>query len=237
MSNPRVLVTVHGYTGDAHQIRMMLPFYEHHKLPIVIFSPEDSPIVNVGPHICRHGGKRAYIGPLSLERQRRHLEMMLEYPFEYFLAHDSDSVCLSPLLPAYLFAEKNVLWSNEVSDAMHTRAADYPWPQLAFQPPYFFNRRVAEQLIAAAPRVPVDAKTPFIDWCMMSWSVEGKVNHKNFRDGVSCPTSDRNCAGHMARCVEGGAVMLHSIKKPIALAQMVNARKHYNRSRGFGNVL
>lgn len=234
----RFLVTVHGYAGDAHQVQNLLPYYEHHQMPIVILSPTDSPIAPMGPHICRHAGLREYIGAKSLERQRLQLEAMLDYPFDYFLSNDSDSVCITPRLPDYLFDSGDVLWSNEVSDAMHTRPDGYRWPQLAFQPPYFMSRRVVETLVKAAKYVKPDPKTPFIDWCMMAWAVQGNVRHKGFPDGVSCPTSDMHSARHMEGNVASrGAIFLHSIKTKPVIAQMANARRHWNRTRGRGLVL
>jgi len=228
--NPKTLVTVHGYAGDRHQIKNMLRYYEHHGCPVVIFSPEDSPIHAMGPHICRVGGKRAYIGPLSLERQRIHLQMMLEYKeFDWFLCNDSDSVCVASKIPTKLFQER-VLWSNEVSDEMHVRKPDYTWPRLAFQPPYLMPREVVQALVDIAPTVAVDSQTPFIDWCMMSWAIAGNIPHKNFPNGISCPTSDEHCLGVMVHHVERqGKIMCHSIKTARALTRVLNARMKFNR--------
>src|SRR2546425_10327489 len=105
INNPDTIIIVHCYDGDAAQVKFMMPHYEHHKCPIIIMSPEDAPVVKMGPHICRTGGKRAYVGPLSLERQRIHLQIMLEYPGKYFVCHDADSVCLEPQFPSYFYNE------------------------------------------------------------------------------------------------------------------------------------
>lgn len=233
--NPGLLVSVHGYEGDSHQIKNMLRFQEHHEAPVVIFGPEDSPIVKMGPHICRKVGKRQYIGALSLERQKLQLAALLEYPFDWFLSNDSDSLCLSPKLPAYVFERKDVLWSNVVSDAMHTRPEGYPWPQLAFQPPYFMHRDVIKKLISVD--VPADPKTPFIDWVMMAWAVAAKVPYANFRDGMSCPTSDDGSLAAMSDAVTNrGAIFVHSIKTPRALNQVVGCRRYYIRKFGDKSV-
>lgn len=229
VKNPaNVLVTVHGYFGDQHQIRHGLHVNEAHGCPIVIFSPIDSPITKMGPHICRAVGKRAYIGPLSLERQRLHLKAMLEYPFEYFLANDSDSYCLAPQIPKYLF-EEDVLWSNEVSDMMHHRdMTKYKWPRLAFQPPYFMSRSIVERLVEAAPTVECDPQTPFIDWCMMSWAIAGDIPHKNFRDGISCPSTTSDGFNLMRRMVRiEGKVMVHSVKHHAVLHRLQEERKFF----------
>jgi hypothetical protein len=233
--NPLTLVTVHGYYGDSAQIRNALRYYEHHGCSVVIMSPTDSPIQKMGPHICRFAGKRAYIGQLSIDRQYAQMRAMLDYPFEFFLANDSDSICISPKIPEYLYETPGVLWSNEVSDLMHQRKADYKWPRMAFQPPYFFSRSALEAMLATEGKFETDQQTPFIDWLMMAICHAGNIPHANYRDGVSCPTSDGHSRRHMStRIANHGAVMLHSIKTPIALQEMVSARYQYNRTQGRG---
>lgn len=227
--NEKTLVTIHGYAGDQHQIRNALPLYEHHNCSIVIFSPEDSPIKKIGPHICRFVGKRAYIGLDSLKRQELQLRAMLEYPFDFFLANDSDSVCLSPVLPSYLYAEPEVLWSNEVSDMMHVRPPGYTWPRLAFQPPYFMSRRVIERLLRVIDRVYTDAQTPFIDWAMMAWAIASGCPHNNYRDGASYPTTNSPEGFDVMRRVvrSQGKIFLHSIKEKRVLDALINDRHSY----------
>lgn len=211
--NPDTLVTVHGYAGDLNQVRWHLPFYEHHKCPVVIFSPENSKIEKMGPHICRFGGVRAYVGPESLERQKIHMQMMLEYPHEFFLANDSDSFCLSPKIPDYVYEEPDVLWSNEVSDMMHKRPDTYALPRLAFQPPYFFSRSVLERLLSVADDNIPDPQTPFIDHYMMQLAVASECPHKNYRDGISCPSTDPHSLSVMRDHVRNhGKIMVHSVK-------------------------
>ena len=231
--NDSTLVTVHGYAGDAHQIRQALPVYEHHKCPVVVFSPEDSPIKKMGPHIVRFVGKRAYTGPESLVRQKLQLQAMLEYKdFNWFLANDSDSMCLSPQLPAYLYRE-DVLWSNEVSDMMHHRAADYPWPRLAFQPPYFMSRRVIEWLLSVADKVPCEPQTPFIDWVMMAWAIAANCPHKNFINGASYPTRNSPEGLNVMRGVvrNHGKIFVHSIKDARVLRWLTQDHQLYLRGR------
>lgn len=233
--NPHTLVSCHGYFGDSAQIRGMLRYQEHHQCPLIIVSPVDSRIERLGPHICRFAGKRQYTGVLSLERQFAQLRVLLEYPFEFFLANDSDSLCISPKIPEYLYKDPVNLWSNEVSDLMHQRKPGYKWPRLAFQPPYFFSREILERMVKTEGTFEYDMQTPFIDWLMMAICVAGDIPHKNFRDGVSCPTSDNHSRQHMVNnIVKRGAVMLHSVKTPLALQEMVSARHQFNRIRGNG---
>jgi len=231
--NPRTLVTCHGYYGDSAQIRNMLKYQEHHQCPLVIMSPTDSPILKMGPHICRTAGQRAYIGQLSLDRQYAQMRAMLDYPFEYFLANDSDSLCISPKLPDFLYQD-DVLWSNEVSDLMHLRQPDYTWPRLAFQPPYFFSRGILERMIATEGKFKTDMQTPFIDWLFMAMAVAGEIPHRNYPNGCSCPTSDYNTRKHMCSQISRGAIMLHSIKTPLALMEAATARLQFSRTHGRG---
>ena len=118
---------------------------------------------------------------------------------------------------------------------MHQRKPGYKWPRLAFQPPYFFSRSILERLVKTEGTFEADMQTPFIDWLMMAICAAGDIPHKNYRDGVSCPTSDNHSRLHMVNnIVQRGAVMLHSVKTPLALQEMVSARHQFNRVRGNG---
>ena len=100
------------------------------------------------------------------------------------------------------------------------------------------GRSVVERLVEVAPKVATDQQTPFVDWCMMAWAVAKGIPYKNFRDGVSCPTSDYNSRRHMCSCITNhGAVMLHSVKTPIALQEAISARHQHSRSNGRGMSL
>lgn len=225
--NPKTLVSVHGYAGDQIQIEHAMPYFLHHDCPVVVLSPKDSPIVRVDAAptvICRQEGMRAYIGEPSLERQLLQMKALLDYPFEYFLMNDSDSVCVSPKIPEYIYREPEILWSNEVSDMMHNRLLSYRLPRLAFQPPYFISRRNIERILAVAKKVRTDRTTPFIDWAMMAWAIAAKIPHKGFLPVASCPTrAYQPGIDHMSALIrQHGAVMLHSIKDKPVLDHMVN---------------
>jgi hypothetical protein len=237
MLNPDTLVSIHGYVGDAAQIKTFLPYYLHHQTPVLILSPTDSPITSAEvpsrPTIkYQTGGLRAYVGQVSLDRQIEHLKILLQQKENYFLMHDSDSVCLSPELPRYLYNEPQVLWSNVVSDEMHPRDPEYPFPRLAFQPPYFCHRSVVEKLLTVADTVKGNPRTPFIDWCMMAWAVSAGVPYKTFPDGMSCPTNADN--REAVRCMrEGvgihGKIFLHSIKTREMMLAVGNDRVAFKR--------
>src|SRR6202040_3913014 len=104
--NENTRVVICCYEGDAHQLCM--PGYLQHGCPITVMSPDDSRVVIPGVD-CAHAGKRAYIGQDSLDRQLLHMELMLTYPEDHFLCHDSDSIVLDAKLPDYLYAEPDVV--------------------------------------------------------------------------------------------------------------------------------
>lgn len=232
------MISVHGYAGDVGQIKMMLPYYLHHRCPVCILSPEDSPITREMLPLrrelgFRHAGKRAYVGQLSLDRQIEHLKVLLQHPKEYnwFLMNDSDSVVLSAKLPAYLFSEPETVWSNVVSDAMHDahRPPDYPWPHLAFQPPYFMSRRAIERMLTVADSVKADPHTPFIDWCMMAWSVKAGLVYRSYPEGASAPTNIGSEAMRMMTELvdRHGRFFIHSVKSAESLKVLAWARIAY----------
>jgi hypothetical protein len=230
--NENTLVSVHGYAGDAHQIRAFMPAHEAHGCPIVIVSPDDSRIDNLSPHLCRFAGKREYIGVESLKRQVAHMKVLLEYPFEYFLANDADSFVVTPVIPRYVYQE-DVLWSNEVSDMCHKRPDSYKLPRLACQPPYFFSRRILERMVAAAETFNFEGhQTPFIDWLMMALPESAGIPHKGFRDGVSCPSTDAHSRNVMLNAVlREGRVFVHSVKSAQVYRMMMWARLQHEKRR------
>lgn len=236
--NPDTIVSVHGYAGDANQISLLLPYYGHHECPVIIVSPTDSPIrFEDRPGLsCVQAGLRAYIGQVSLDRQKLQMQLLLRnYPHRWFLMNDSDSVCLSAKLPDYLYERNDVLWSNIVSDATVHPMADrlkavpnYDFPQLAFQPPYFLHRSAMERLVQVADVVPGDPRTPFIDWCMMAWAVKSGVQYAGFREGASCGTNTPHGLECMLNTVRHeGKFFLHSVKTPSAFGAILQARKDF----------
>jgi len=194
--NPSTLIAIFGYgpsnvrptswdykhEGDVERIRMLLPYYEHHKCPVVILSPSDAPITELGPHICRQAGKRAYIGQESLDRQRLHLRILLEYPFEHYLLNDSDSCCFTPEIPKFLYEEPDTFWSNQITEP---RPHESIYPKIACHPPYFLSRETMQKMLSVADRVFADPITPFIDHFMLQLVCESGVQHKSFLDYIT----------------------------------------------------
>jgi hypothetical protein len=245
--NESTLVTVHGYSGDAAQVKMLMPYYKHHGCPVMVLSPDDAPITPelVGGDLTGvefiYSGKRAYIHQLSLDRQLLHLKAMYNDPrkFEWFLANDSDSVVLISELPRYLYSEKETVWSNRLCDRIPNRVREpgYPWPELAFQPPYFFSRYALEKIIEAGEVVKADPVTPFIDWCMMAWTVRAGLSHRPFPEGASCGTPPRSdgLANMVHLVTHEGKFFLHAIKDQESFHNIIYARlAHMNKQKQRG---
>jgi hypothetical protein len=248
--NPDTLVVVHTYAGDAHQVEAFLPQYLHHGCPVLVLSPEDSPVHIEHPEVeYRSAGKAAYFGQASLDRQRAHLEILAELPYRFFLLNDSDSMCLSPEIPSYLYEQaENTIWSNEVPEH---RDHPSPYEKIAFHPPYFLTRDTIRRLLTAADKLEVRAHeiTPFIDWFMVALASESGVEHRSYPNGASFPAwrhgpiPETKLLGHnhvhrnerrgfdgaarMLKMVGRGAVMIHSVKHPEVRNRLVNAHLQY----------
>ena len=236
--NKNTRIAVCTYAGDQCQVIRALDNYLQHGCPVVVLSPEDSPAEIRYPGIeNRFAGKRAYIGQESLERQRLHMQTLLTFPEEYFLVHDADSVCLSPELPAYLYAEPDVLWSNLVQDDIPEHQAAYPegFPHIAMQPPYFMSRKMISALVAAAEDIVANPTMPFIDHFFVQMAVKAGVSYRKFPDGASCSTDPSLPCGEqiLANLVRtSGHVFLHSIKRREVLDRLLQVRQEYLRARG-----
>ncbi len=235
--NNSVLVSVHCYQGDRKQVEEILPFWEHHGYPIVIVSPKDSQVHGIGPHICRAEGKRAYIGQDSWDRQRLQMEVLLEYPQNWFLLNDADSFVITPKLPYYLFEDENVVYSNEVDDFRKPGQSWQglkPWPMdyhqgyplIAMQPPYFLSRMALENIVIASKGLVACPITPFIDWWWIPACYASGVKHKRFPTGASCETVTSNGIAVMSECVgKRSATFVHSIKSGKVARELVNLYK------------
>lgn len=240
---PRTMVAVHCYAGDRHQVIDQLPFHLRHGHPVIVMSPEDSPVEISVPGVSNAtGGQREYIGWKGIERQLIHMRRLLEEPYDWFLMNDSDSLCIARDIPDFLYEDENVLWSNVVTDERirpEYLAAQYPgdYPHLAFQPPVFASRLVMEKLLAVDPPS-MNPSLPIIDWMLMVRAIEAGVPYKAFpvaegfhgsfaaythtREGVEI-----DGGALMAQAVEAGNIMLHSIKHPDVLAEVSRARERF----------
>lgn len=234
--NENTLVAVSAYAGDQHQVETNLPVYLHHECPVLILSPEDAPITDVkDPRVCfRQAGKKGWIGTHTLERHLLFLKILLEYPQEFFLFNDADSICISPEIPKYLYAYPEIVWSNEVWD---TNPAPSFLPKIALQPPYFLSRKNIEGMIACAGSLPISYYTepespkgwplPFPTECIDHYMLQlacGYGQHSTYRDGASFETASEIGLNEMARRVRTGTVMIHQVKTKLVLDRLLRER-------------
>jgi hypothetical protein len=249
--NEDTRIIVCCYEGDAHQIN--LDAMRRHECPVTIMSPEDSraEIRHEGVD-CAFAGKRAYIGQDSLDRQLAQMKKMLTYPEKFFLMHDSDSVLLDAKIPAYLYEDPNIVWSNQVDDAIPEHQATFQpgWPHVAFQPPYFCSREVLEKLVAAGEsgddRVKATPVMPFIDYYMVQLTMVAGLPWRRLMDCVSCPIAadprGTPAPHHLETLAMGrkiaygavlnhGAVFAHSIKNPAVVNEFIQARQQFLRGK------
>lgn len=230
--NAGTRIVVHGYAGDQHQIEAALPQYVHHQTPVTVLSPADSP-VNIDGVECRVGGKRAYKGKTSIIRQRRHLELLLDYPERWFLLHDSDSVCLEPELPGYLYEADTVFYNATPTVRFLAELGEPPLEgyEYVFQPPLFCSREAIERMLAVADEalaeIPDFAK--LIDWWFVAAARLAGLEAKPFPDGISRPIwAPYEVARVYASVRTKGIIFLHSVKSREALDLFVTARAEFN---------
>jgi hypothetical protein len=248
--NPDTLVVVHCYAGDRQVVVDKLPVFQRHRRPVLILSPADSQVVINTPGVeCRTGGVRGYFGQGSLDRQRIHLKMLLDTPYQWFFLNDADSMCVSRELPGYLYGSHDTLWANVVREPRPHDGA--PYPKIALHPPYFAHRDVIARMVAVG-QIKAHPITPYIDWLMMALAVEAGVHYQTFPDGVSFPawkhnsipetsamghnyvhnnTGQTDGASKMVRAVRNGANMIHSVKHPEVLAAILQAHDRRMKER------
>lgn len=243
VNNPDTLVVVSAYAGDAHQIEQNLGHYLHHECPVVLMTPTDAPIKACSDKriVCLNEGLKGWIGPQTLERHRLFLELMLKFPQEHFLFNDSDSLCLDPQLPAYLYDWPDTIWSNEVLD---TNPGPSMLPKLALQPPYFLSRKSIKALLEAAKNPPMsyygEARSPegwpmpfpteCIDHYMLQLTCGSGLPHHSFFHGASFETASPHGLATMVELVRNhGRTLIHSVKTPGALHQLTVASIEFRR--------
>jgi hypothetical protein len=219
----KLLVSVHCYQGDMNQMGNLWPAHIQHGAPVVVLSPDDSPVIKLGAW-CRTAGKRCYIGPDSLDRQYLQLKALLDFEADWYLANDADSCLLSPGLPDYIFSRPDAIWSNKVPDDIHIRQPNYPLPRFALQPPYVFSRQTLERLILRGQFDFRDTnlfgqygteygwvQTPYIDWYMLALSHYAGAPSLGFLDGASCPTSECHVGSSIPGARHSGYTIMHDL--------------------------
>lgn len=228
--NNDTVISVHCYQGDADLVRRAMPIHCAHGCPVIVLSPEDSPVV-IQTHWAKHLGKRAYIGADSWTRQHEHLKYLLTFPQKYFLLNDADSFCVSAHIPKQLYLEAdNTLWSNEVAEP---RPHASPYPKIAAQPPYFLTRDSIQRMLQASARVPVHPITPYLDYAMFAWACEAGLQHRAFTELEHFSRAEGDYGGTDSwtqlsyRIRYMGTCFCHPIKTQEQVDLCVNARKFY----------
>ncbi len=221
--NPETLVSVHCYQGDAHQVVNAMPFYQHHECPVVVMSPNDSKVKVDGVE-CQWGGGVGYIGAVSLDRQVKHMQILLSHPHEWFFMNDSDSFCVAPELPKQIYECPDTIWSGELTES---RPHTSPYPKLAFQPPYFIHRHAMWRMVQVSGKVGCHEITPYIDWQMNALSSEAGLKHRAWTE-LETPTQEVCTETDPWKILEFrikhiGMVMMHPIKTPEQIAICKNA--------------
>jgi hypothetical protein len=226
--NEDTRIAVCCYAGDRALVDLHMPLYKLHGCPIVVLSPDDSRVDIPGVD-NRWGGKRCYKGADSLDRQAEHLRLLLTFPEKYFLVHDADSISLARQIPRYLY-ERDCVWSNVYPDSDPKQLVGYPegWPHVAFQPPYFLNRRTIERMLAVKNQIVPCPVMLYIDHYMLQLTMTAKLEWDTFREGMSGPIWDH--AGAEAEAVDkarNGFIFFHSTKEKRTTDALVEARRYF----------
>lgn len=239
MNNP-LLIAVSAYAGDVTQVENNLPIYQQHGAPVLVLSPVDAPIVVLASNpqgvYYHQEGLAEWAGPKSLERHKAFLRHLLLLPYDNYFFHDADSICLRSDLPAYLFANPNVHYCNEVADLNPGASA---LPKIAMQPPYMFSRAVLVRLVEVLDRpamsyyVPVKEEhmpipTNCIDHLQLQLVCAAGIEHRSYPDGASFETrSPTGLAAMQDQVANYGKVFIHSVKDAGTLAILQDARRSY----------
>jgi hypothetical protein len=220
--NEDTLVVVHCYAGDEHQVRAFLPEYLHHGCPVLVLSPEDAPVQIDHPYItCRSAGKACYIGRDALERQREHLKIIDEFPQSWFLLHDSDSVCVTPELPSYLYRDPSIVYGNEVDALYYIRphgatAEEQRLFNFTYQPPVFLSHDALKKMLAVADEAmaEVPAYAQMIDYWFAALARHAGLTIRPYYGNVSRPIWTFDEAVFVRSMIERQkTVMIHSVKE------------------------
>ena len=236
--NEKTTIAISGYDGDRHQIINNWPCYNHHQRPIIVLSPGDAPVQKIHDAKMMQAGKKGWIGLHTLERQRDFLRILLNSQGEFFLFNDSDSVCLSPEIPSYLYKSPEVFWSNEVLD---TNPGPSKLPKIALQPPYFFSRSVLRSILRTSStpaqsyvHVTAQGTMPLPTECIDHWMLQivyaANVPHRTFPDGSSWETTSELGLNQMSEKVRAhGKVFIHQVKSRPVLDRLMADRSIFLR--------
>jgi hypothetical protein len=180
------------------------------------------------------------------------MRQLADMPYRWYLMNDSDSLCIQRSIPEYLYADENVFWSNTEYNLttdhgdlskQYRYPRGYNFPHVGFTPPFFMSKKALLKLLAAEDKFPWDSDPvlPCIAWQMMVMAVVAEVPYctyptaPGFRSSFAAYRhSDMHSNGfpvdgasQMVAAVEGGSVMLHSIKHPEVLRRVSKAHEKF----------
>ena len=150
-----VLVVVHAYAGDLQQVLNQMDSYLAGGRPVLVLSPADAPAEVNHPRVTnQNAGKAGWKGKHTVERQLEHWQMALDKEHDWYLLHDSDSVCLSPDLPDYIFEDPERFWCNVINtDKTGQIVMAAPGSAGAnYQPPYFISWETLSLAVSVVAR-------------------------------------------------------------------------------------
>ena len=228
------LIVVQGYSGDQARIEHFLPQWTHHELPVLLLSPIDAPVHIAHPQVtCRTAGPNDYNGELSVERYKQQIAAIADYEADWYMLNESDSFCLTPSVPEYLYGDPEVVRANYANPWDWILMHDDPEPMrtlmthdTAMQAPWWFSRQALLRMIEVADAAwdgcPPYAK--FIDWWFHHAPHLAGLRHESYGfGGVTWPITGAEGAAAIKHCILGGAVMVHGVKDEVALAGVLKA--------------
>jgi hypothetical protein len=227
-ANTRVAVCCH--VEDHRRVVNTLGIYLHHECPVVILSPEDAKVEITCPGVeSRFAGLNGYLGQNAVDRHRGYLEALLTFPEEFFFLNESDSFCVSPQFPDYVYAEPNTVWSNLCPD--DPRPQEYPEgvPQIVFWAPWFLSRGTIQAMLAAANDYRVDPGfylTGSIDYYMAQLARMAGLPWAGFPTELVYPHEGPNVHDSVRN---HGVVFIHSVKDAGIAHSLVSAHNLYAR--------
>lgn len=167
--NEDTRIAISCFAGDQRQIDQSFDLYLHHGCPITVLSPTDGPVEIAHDGVDnRHAGMRGRSGPLAQARQIEYYKTLLSYPEKWFLIHDSDSLCIDPQIPAYLYEDPNVFWCNN------------------HEAPCFLSRDAMARMVAVGP---IPSAVEWVDRYQIELAFAAGLTVNFFKHGVLCPIS------------------------------------------------
>lgn len=198
-----------------------LDLYLHHGHDVLLLSPVDAPVYIDHPQVvCRTAGNNAYNAEAAaFGRYGPQFRALLDHHADWYLLNESDSFCLDPEIPPYLYKDEKVVWSNYAdpfgfmemngeSDMGHEYPKHYP----VMQAPWFLSRRALEGMVAVHDQAyePLPTYAKFIDWWFHTATHLAGFDHNEYGAGGITHAWEPN----LVVAVSNGAVMVHGAKEP-----------------------